>query len=855
MNWNQRADVNLKEGNNRNVAPNTSFNIPRTFSPETKSAIEDESSEKSNSKIVKVLDAIIKVSIFAIFFGLPLFFTGVAFQGITFEKQIYFYFWILLALVAWGSKSGYVGEMKIRRTSLDIPIFAFWIFYLIATVFSVDRWHSFAGFFGDPSRGFISISAMIVLYYLILSNFSESLLKMIMKAIALSGAVAVIWELLKIFNVKLFMPQSFWDNSPISTFGSLQSSAIFACFLVLIFLIAVLKVQTNESLSSRKKIIYSVSLSFLIGASLMIVLAFYNYLPIFGRFPLIGLVVGTAFFLIFILAKIVRPKDAWKLLPMVVFILVLAFLMIGSVNLARVNLPFNVSVPYNTSLEITKNGLKDNFFIGSGPASYGYVFSKHLPQNFDNMNIRFFEGEGIFLESLASLGIVGTVLLVIVLLTFLGTSMFLLYREKEKNKIYSLGMMAATLVLLVNAMIAQTEGTILIFLAMMAAVTTGTLFMESDIKEKFWNFSLKASPKFALTLAFISLLIFASVAFLFVFFGKIYIADIYMGKAVRAGSISEDNSVSKVVRAIGLNNKEGRYFTRLGQEYMVLTNQEMLKDEKSRDVNKIQFYLNAAVQAGIRGRDMMKNDVTAAETLAQIYENSGMYLIEGLDLADQEYTAALALEPNNPNFYVRLGQIKTKKAGTKEKQEDRKKLVEESRDLFQKSIDIRNSFDSGYYNLALAQEALGQTDEAIDAMTKAVRIQNNNINYVFNLARLFQSRGKNDDNKIAESLFKQILGVNDKEINTHFNLGLLYEKTSRKSEAIDEYKKVSDLLPEGSEATKDQLDKMIGNIRRGVENTPENLGLAKTASESSAEENASSENNTQPESEAGGANQ
>ncbi|MDO8529307.1 MAG: hypothetical protein Q7S18_01420 [bacterium] len=853
MNWNQRADVNFKEGNNRNAAPNSSFGMPRGFSSEKKTEIREESLDKSNSKIVKVLDSIIKFSIFAIFFGLPLFFTGFAFQGITFEKQIYFYFWILLALVAWGSKSGYIGEMKIRRTSLDIPIFVFWLFYLIATIFSVDRWHSFAGFFGDPSRGFISISAMIVLYYLILSNFSENFLKLIMKAIIFSGAIAVIWELLKVFN--LFLPQSFLSSSPISTFGSLQSSAIFACFLVLIFLMTILKVQTNENLSSRKKTIYSILLSLLIAASLIIVLVFYNYLPIFGRFPLVGLVAGTAFFLIFVLAKIVRPKDAWKLLPMVVFILVLAFLMIGSVNIARISLPFNVSVPYNTSLEIAKNGLKDNFFIGSGPASYGYVFSKNLPQNFDNMNLRFFEGEGVFLESLASIGIIGTILLTIMLLTFLGTSMFLLYREKEKNKVYSLGMMAATLVLLVNIMIAQTEGSILILLAMMAAVTTGTLFMESDVKDRFWNFSLKASPKFALTLAFISLLIFASVAFLFVFFGKIYIADIYMGKAVRLNNISENGSVSMVIRAIQLNNKEGRYFTRLGQEYMVLTNEEMLKGEKDRDVNKIQFYLSSAVQAGVRGRDMMKSDVTAAETLAQIYENSGMYLAEGLDLAEQGYKAASELEPNNPNFYVRLGQIKTKMAGTKEKPEDRKKLIEDARDLFQKSIDIRNTFDSGYYNLALAQEALGQMDDSIDNMTKAVRIQGNNINYVFNLARLFQARGKNDDNKIAESLFKQILGVNDKEINTHFNLGLLYEKTNRKSEAVDEYKKVSDLLPEGSDATKEQLDKMISNIKKGIENTPENLGLTKTASESNAEENSSSQENAQPSSSSDNANQ
>ena len=129
---------------------------------------------------------------------------------------------------------------------------------------------------------------------------------------------------------------------------------------------------------------------------------------------------------------------------------------------------------------------------------------------------------------------------------------------------------------------------------------------------------------------------------------------------------------------------------------------------------------------------------------------------------------------------------------------------------------------------------------------KAVSIQRNNINYVFNLARLFQARGKSDDNKIAESLFKQILGVNDKEINTHFNLGLLYEKTNRKPEAIDEYNKVISLLPDGSGTTKTQLEKMISNIRKGIENTPETLGLNQSSDAASGSDNSGgADQNTQ----------
>ena len=341
-----------------------------------------------------------------------------------------------------------------------------------------------------------------------------------------------------------------------------------------------------------------------------------------------------------------------------------------------------------------------------------------------------------------------------------------------------------------------------------------------------------------------------SVSILLTVLSMITISDLTVLHINISEKVSIDGSVPKIERAIRLNAKEGRYFARLGQEYMVLTNEEMLKEATERDDNKIRVYLSSAIQATSYARDLMKNDITVVESLAQIYENSGVYLLEGLNSAEEEYKRALELEPNNPNFYIRLGQIKIKMASAKEKTEDKKKLVEESRDYFQKALDVRNNSDAGFYNLSTAYEALGQLDEAIDNMTKAVSVQRNNINYVFNLARLYQARGKNDDNKIAESLFKQILGVNNKEINTHFNLGLLYEKTDRKSEAIDKYNKVIELLPDGSDTTKNQLEKMISNIKKGVENTPENLGLNQQNSESDNTEESSQVTNPGEETQA-----
>lgn len=802
----------------------SNFNFANAFSK----AKEVVSEKEPSQKIIKVFDFILRFSLFAIFLGVPLFFTNFSFQGMAFEKQMYFYFWTLIALIAWASKSGYLGEMKIRKTPLDIPIIAFWLAYLAATIFSVDKWHSFFGFSGDPSRGFLNITAMIVVYYLILSNFDAKMLKWIFRGVIISGLVMITWSLLAVLGIWV-IPESLASFLPLSLPGSIESLPVFLGALIPILMVSILKIQDSEKLKKSKKTVYSILMFVVLAADLFLLFSLFAYTQ------WAGILTGLVLFLVFVLSKVIRPKESWAVMPMAVFVLILVFLMIGQVNIAKVNLPLSVNVPYATSITIAKESLKDNFFLGYGAANFGYAFSKNLPEGFDNMGIRFFQGQGIILESIATIGAIGTIILIMLILTFLGVVLFMLSRDKERNKLYSLGTIAASIIMLVNIILIRAEASVMIYGVLLVFLAIAVLYFESGTKKEFINFSLKASPKFALALAFIYLLIFASVAFLFVFFGKVYIADLKMGSAVKQEKISEEGSITQIARAININPREGKYFTRLGQEYMTLTNQEMLKEEKERNIEKIQTYLTLAIQASKRGEELMKNDVTTVEALAQIYDNAGLYVEDALTLAEEKYTRARELEPSNPDLLIKIGQIKLKMVANKKDETEKRKIVEESKDLFQKAVDLRKNYSPAYYNLALAQEALGDLDKAIENMTNASLLQKNNLNNVFNLARLYQTRNKGDDTKTAEILYKQILGVNDKEINTHFNLGLLYEKDNKKGEAVDELKKVLELLPQGSEQARAQIEKMISNIQNGISNTAENLGIAQAQTSNSEE--------------------
>lgn len=773
--------------------------------------------EKKNDKrlMIRILDKLIGFSIFMLFFGLPLFFTGLTQQGIVFDKQIYFYVWTLLILICWVGKGVLYGEMQIRRTALDIPIVIFWAVYLLVTIISVDRWHSFVGVFGDPSRGFMNVTALILIYYVLMSNFNEKMFHWIVRAIISSATIVFIWSTLGVLGIN-FLPEKFTAYAPLSLLGSVSGLGIFLGIMLPIIITIIFKIRDNEKMTRTIKNVFTTILFVDLILNIFLLLAIYNFIP------WIGFMIGIGFFLIFILSRIVRPIESWAWVPIATFLLLMIILMSGSsFNVARVNLPVEVGPSYSMSWQIAKESIKNNFFLGSGASSYGYDFSLHRPYDFNLnqlYNLRFYQGTGAIFEALSTIGALGTLALALIILSFISVIVYLLIARKEKDKVYSLGFVTASLIFVLSAMLARVEGSLLIVGVLLSIVALAIVTRESEAEERFLNLSIKASPKYALTLAFIFMVVSAGVAYLFVFVGKIYAADVYAGSALRQTEVSENSSVAKMVRAVNLNAKESKYYTSVGQQYMILANNEMLKSEADRNIGTLQQYLNNSIMAATQGRDLAPNDVSTVEILAQIYENAGAYVPDSLKLAEDTYKRALELEPNNPNFTLELGKIKVSQAANVKTEDEKKQLIGQAKDLFQKSVDEKSNFAPGYYQLSITQAALSDVDAAIDSMQKAVQLDNSNIDYFFNLAKLYQQRGTGDDNKNAESIFKQILGVNDKEINTHFSLAMLYEKMKENDKAIAEYNRVVELLPADNKDVLDKIKTMVSNVKNGISN-------------------------------------
>jgi tetratricopeptide (TPR) repeat protein len=800
------------------------------------------SKPQKESLAARFFDGVAVISLVALFFGFPLFFTGMTLQGVGFEKQMYFYFWLLIGLIAWVAKGVILGEMKIRRTPLDLPIFIFLGAYVASLFFSVDRWHSFWGSFGDPSRGLLSVFALILAYYFIFSHFTPRRLGWMLGGLLVSSFVALSWVFLVSLGVH-FLPASWEALVPLTPMGTIGSSTLFFGMTLPLFIVAISRLQTsgaNPFVKVAGTVLSLIGLAF----ALFVFLAAYDYVSWWA------VLIGFGFFLVYVLAKIVQPSEKWVWLPMLVLVLLLAFFMIGRNGLARVNFPVEATPNLKLSWQIAKESLKENFLVGSGPASYGYAFSRYYPTEYNLQPLftfRFYQGSGVIFESLPTIGVLGTFVLVVLILSFLSIGLYLLSQGRENNKLYSLGLWSATLMAVIGGMIVPVNASLLIFAVLLAALALATLMWESRSEESYLQLSLKSSPKFALALAFIFIVVSAGVAFTFAFMGKAFWADVAAAKAMRQPLGQE--SINTMARSIQYMDKESRYYTSLGQMYMAVANQEIAKPEQERKLDIVKNSVETANRLLTTAKGKAPNDVATQEIAAQAYENAAVLAGNDAKILEQtqkEYGRASELEPNNPVFYLKLGQIKRALANG-QKASDQQAALEDAKKLFETALEKKADFSAAYLNLGLVKEALKDNDGAISDLEKAAQLDRRDIESRYNLARLYRVRGGDSDLKLAEALLKDVLTVNDKAVNFHLNLGLVYEKMGKKDDAIASYQKVVDLL-EGdnlAEARK-QVQALIDNVRAGKPNNLDNPPAEETVPAAPSQAELSSQPATVP---------
>ncbi len=824
----------LKRMHNRNVGASHARSQSHTKQREGQQGkVQKKAYFFTAERTVTILEKISALCIFMLFFGLPLFFLNLTYQGVGFEKQYYFYFWTFLGVVAVIARGMLRGKMEIRRTPLDTPLAILWVVFLISLLFSVDKYHSFFGFFGNPVNGFMSVTAAILAYYLIVSYISHKRIYMIWWSIVCSGSIVVIWSFLATMR---FVPMSVLEHITPSLTGSFTSLAVFLGMLLPVYIISFSLID-QQGKNTIKNLLVTVVLFVVMIVDVFTLSVLYGYVQWYV------ILIAMLLLPVFTISRTVTVSSKTSSMALFVFFGLFILWMWGQPIVSVKPIQSETSINYSLSFHVAKEALKNRPFFGSGPGTYGYNFSLYRPKSLNKngqYDVRFYSDRGVFMESLSTVGLVGMIALVIVVLTY-GSTVVLSFLRTHDNvvKNISLGLFVSSVVALMYGMFWAVDGMIILYGVLIGALAVGFLRCGSHDSDQKITLSLTASPQHALSFAFLSILLAIGVIIGFVTLSKMFVADIHAGNALKARAADRFLESSELFRkAVVLNDKEGRYFIVIGQYGLDLANMERAKSEGERSEKAISQYISGATGAATSGKDRMPNDVLANEIKGFVYENSGNYASGAFESAVSAYERAHALEPLNPYLDVALGKLKLVEARVKgeESAEEKTALVNaakayfdaaKEKTTFQYNGREMSLFAAAHYYISVVEEALGNTDEAITAMADALQVAQSTdddqalsrqVNYGFNLARLLQIRGTDEDIANAEKLLLQIIRVNDQEVNSHLSLGLLYEKQGKNDEAIAEYEKILTILPEDDTQARDNITSLIDTVKQGGNN-------------------------------------
>ncbi|MBU2081530.1 hypothetical protein KJ962_02345 [Patescibacteria group bacterium] len=759
-----------------------------------------------------VFDVIIGSILMLIFFLCPLFFTGLTAQTVGFEKMTLFYFLVLLGVVVWVTKGVVGGELNFKRTPLDIPILALLVTFIISTILSVNSQISLVGSYENSTKSLIAVIIYILFYYLLVNNIDIKKIKLIFWSLIASASLVAIYSLLQIFGLFVlpFAFTKFANFNPLGTVGGLTTFLTIVLPLFIVSATQLKEIHPNFKNKIGCNIVKAILIIFsLISLCVLIILNGFTFWP--------AAIVGSVIVLMFFLSKVVKVTNSNIIIPVVVFALLIIFLVLGNFNIVNLNLPTEVGLSRSISWQIAKSSIVKDPFFGSGPSTFDYSFSHYKNSNFNNTqlwNVRFDSSAGILSELIATIGSLGTLAFILIVLIALSISFISLIKNSAiKNNAGDLqsillALFASFVSTIVLALLFSLTNSLILISVIIATLTISVSIV--TYPEKFQNISLtfRASPKYALALAAIFLTISAGVVILFTMGIKTYLADVYAMKSIKTADL--DQKINYLSKAVQLAPYRDIYYINLANNYMAKANQEATGGKNQ---SIMETALTSAIDNGKKAVEIAPNNVADNEALALIYENASFYTRGAWEWAENLYKKTAVLEPNSPVPYLRMALINMARANAETDKNEQANYINEAIKKYDEAIAKKNDFDAAYYGKGTAYEKLGKLDDAIEQLKRAVIMTKSNVNYRFELGRMFFNRGvskpnleqnvvtditkgedkegdlsvkpdqaigelvvMNDDLKSSEQLLLSIVQIYPNHVNAIYSLALLYKK-------------------------------------------------------------------------------
>ncbi len=279
----------------------------------------------------------------------------------------------------------------------------------------------------------------------------------------------------------------------------------------------------------------------------------------------------------------------------------------------------------------------------------------------------------------------------------------------------------------------------------------------------------------------------------FAFFGfkmtKQYLAEINYRQYLRM----PDSHLTNLERAANHFGQRAVYHVALSRAYLDELNR-LLKGEEQ-DSQALANVLKSAVEESQKAVAAAPNSVAAYEAAGIVYGQIQGAVDGAGEWCRKSFEKALELEPDNPSFFVGIG-------NTYQAEGDQK----QARQFWQKALEVKPDYTAASLLLAASEEAEGDKAAAIKRLEEAVKKNPWSAEAHFRLGLMYYNESKYD---LAEEELLNALQISPNYSNALYSLGLVLQKKGDRENALKLFEKVLQLNP-GNENVMKKIEELGG---------------------------------------------
>jgi len=682
------------------------------------------------------LTLIIRYYLVALAFVTPLFFLAMTSEFYNFNKYVLLVGSAALLTVLWTGKMVLEGRVRVVRTPADVPVLILVAVSLLATIFSVDPFISIFGWYPRYHFSFLSILSYALIYFVAVSNLDTSSRRYLVWGAVAAGLVAGFLTSAAYFGQYL-LPEAYTHVRNWTPLGSINQ-------LVLYLLIAL---PLGLSLIAREE-------NYIAKAAAGVAVFFMGLAFVAANIPLswIVLAIVIAGFLFLSPKTRIEGQDRYLFGGLAAVFVILALIFTSSGlrnsivkpavkgNPSSLELPREVTLPLESGWKVSARSVGERPLLGAGPGTYLFTYTTGKPIEMNagnNWNIRFDVPGNDYLHLLSTMGIIGTIAYLFVLLMLIRAPLSYVLRSSSGRANPEAVFLALSLVAFVAGVFFFDSGISTFLLFTLAASAVYSYLKEigvagvDDVDLRL--VALRAGgivqveptgrPK-QNNLAFVVFIPALVLLAALVYVGwRSYAGEVFLRRSLNEANANRARETrDNLLAAIRANPYSDVYHRTL-----MLTDLSLARALSGRgnlgqaEQTTLVGLVAEAIDQGkiIAGYDarglgvfnIKKVPGTSAanvanwESLALVYSNiGGQQRADASVHAKNTYSRAIQLDPLNPQLYEALGNLY---------------LAEQDLDnaikLFESAAQAKGDYAGAHYNLAQALQAKGGDDNIIRA--------------------------------------------------------------------------------------------------------------------------------------------